>query len=122
MLRPVLRRLHSPDVDLYDYRPADPERFGILVQAEFGPAGGQGGETFDFVVCSPNWFGERLPERGMFVRHHLFLPEFDIKLLEARLAELCDQAAGADWAAVASYLSRFGQWEFEDYRESEPPR
>jgi hypothetical protein len=37
MITPVLKSLHSPDVNLETFRPQkDPDRFGFLLQAFFG--------------------------------------------------------------------------------------
>lgn len=115
-----LRRLHSPDTpDLQSYSPVHPEHFGILVQAMVGPKGGRGEESFDFMVCSPTWLGDRAAEEGCVAgRHHLVMNRFDAEVLRGAIEDLCNRAIGADWARVAAILARFGKWEFEDYRDS----
>lgn len=122
MLTAELRRLHSPDVyDLRTFAPPDPRNFGLLVQAMVGPKDMPGEESFDFVICTPRWFEERLSEKRYALgRHYLFLAGYDYELLVRAIRELCEQATGSDWVTVARSLARYGKWEFEDYRPSVP--
>jgi hypothetical protein len=117
MTRAHLHYLHSPDaVDLGAFAPEDPTTVGILVQAMIGPAGKAGSESFDFLVCTPNWLQAQLRDHGaMMGRHHLIVDEYDFGKVEASIRALCDGAIGPDWNSVASYLGRYGKWEFEDY-------
>lgn len=121
MIRAALRGLHSPDVpDLNAFVAEDPDRFGILVQAMIGPEGGLGAESFDFLVCTPAWLADEMGARGhQFGRHYLFVSRYDLELIEHVLRELCVRSAGPDWVTVATYLARYGKWEFEDYVEAE---
>lgn len=121
MIKAALRRLHSPDVwDLGSHAPDDPDRFSILVQAMIGPEGGPGEESFDFVICTPALLAKDLETRRyQFGRHYLFVNRYDPELIEQVLHELCESASGPDWESVATYLSRYGQWEFEDYTDVE---
>jgi hypothetical protein len=116
-MRAKLKRLHSPDApDLKRYRPEDPVRFGLLVQAMIGPEAGEREESFDFVVCTPAWLEDRLrSERFRFGRHHVLVAEHDYRLIESAIRDLCDRTTGSDWLAIANVLGRYGHWEFEDY-------
>jgi hypothetical protein len=120
MIRAHLHRLHSPDAhDLVAFAPEDPTDVGILVQAMIGPEGAPGAESFDFLVCTPSWLQAQLKtDGGRMGRHHLIVGEYDFGTVEELIRALCDRAAGADWRSVASYLGRYGKWEFEDYDES----
>lgn len=121
MAKPSLRRLHSPDVDdLRTYQPEGPN-FGFLLQMMIGPLGSEGEESFDAVVCSPGWLFEQYPsDSPVSGRHHIFMLEYDyaklLEFIESYLAE----CSGATWDEVALCVSRFGKWEFEDYKEFEP--
>jgi hypothetical protein len=99
--------------------PADPEDFCVLVQAMVGPKGQPGEESFDFIVCTPAWLARAVGVRGfVFGHHHLVVRRYDAQLIEAAIRELCDDISGESWADVAAKLSRYGAWEFEDYREA----
>lgn len=123
MIRPVLRRFHSPDALNFDnYSSLPPGHFGLLVQAMIGPEGAPGEESFDFVVCTPSWLAERVADDGyVFGRHYLIVKSFDLAVIRTAIVDLCKQASGPDWESVANYLSRFGKWEFEDFQEGPPP-
>jgi hypothetical protein len=116
-IRPVLRRLHSPDIsDLESYRPESEERFGFLVQAMFGPEDSEGEESFDIVVCTPSWIEKRLLANSVVSgHHHLFLRHYSIEAVRTFLVKYALKCSGETWQDVAKLLSRIGKWEFEDY-------
>jgi hypothetical protein len=117
VVKAELRFLHSPDLDDLEHGgPADPEHFGILVQAVLGPVGGEGEESFDIIVCTPSWIGAEAARDGYaWGRHYLVVPRYDYAMLERAVTELCATAEGPDWQSVAAILARYGAWEFEDY-------
>jgi immunity protein 8 of polymorphic toxin system len=113
-IRAALRFLHSPDADpLRDFLPVGP--FVILVQAIIGPADEPGEESFDIMVCTPEWFGSNMKDNVAIGRHHLFVKEFSYTRLEKFVRDYCTQCDGNSWRDVAEKLSRLGHWEFEDY-------
>jgi hypothetical protein len=76
-----------------------------------------GHESFDFLVCTPRWLSEKVKSDGyVFGRHYLIVPHYDYALIHRAVTDLCEQAQGPDWDAVANFLARYGRWEFEDYR------
>jgi hypothetical protein len=93
--------------------------FGILVAAYIGSVGGSGADLFDFTVCIPRWLAANiaLPKGFAFLRHYLVVEQWDKALIERAIGDLCAHTEGADWNEVALKLSRYGQWEFEDYVE-----
>lgn len=119
-MRAELRSLHSPDVDggsLRSFQPANSEHFALNVTALVGPAGEKGEESFEFRVCSPSWLAqEELPKGFAFLRHTLLVVRWDVGLVERAISDLCMRTEGETWGEVAQKLSRFGGWEFEDYR------
>lgn len=117
-MRARVRRLHSPDVDLDTYRPADPADVGVLVQVIVGPADGPGEESFDVVVCTPRWLERHTQRDGPLVgRHHLIVSEYDAKQVREFLVRLFEAEQADSWRALAERLARYGQWEFEDYSD-----
>ena len=110
-----LKFLFSPDADpLEEFRPNGP--FGILVQAIVGPAGVDGQEAFDFVLCTPEWFAAHCDNDFKLGRHHLFVRFFDYAKLESFVRDYCASCSGTTWKDVAEKMGRLGHWEFEDYR------
>jgi hypothetical protein len=62
---------------------------------------------------------ERLhpPPKGFeFMRSTVVVTRWDYQTLERALSDLCLHMTGDDWRDVATRLSRYGGWEFEDYR------
>lgn len=118
-MRARLKGLHSPDAPdgLMAYRPSDPERFSLLIQALVGPADSEGEESFNFVVQSPATLSDEVDDdRYLFARHRLLLQRWDAAKVESALTDLVNRTEGKDWSEIAAKLSRYGHWEFEDYR------
>jgi hypothetical protein len=98
--------------------PPDPECFCLSVEAEIGARGEKGEDIFEFLVCSPCWLAQEVARAGYALgRFHLFLPRYDYARMRRIIEELCAQATGPDWDAVAGSLARHAHWEYEDYRE-----
>lgn len=116
-MRAAVRGFSSPDVDLHDYRPSDPEDDGFLLQMMVGPADGPGDESFDIIVCSSAWFARLARERGPQIgRHHLVMDRVDIQSVEAFLRRQVEQLDEPSWQELALKVGRLGRWEFEDYQ------
>ena len=118
-MRAELKSLDWDGEALRDFRPEDAQRFRVTVTASIGPAGEEGAELFQFTVCSRLWFAEEsLPKGFAFVRHTLLVERWDPELVEKAIRGLCQSRDSDGWNQVATSLSRFGHWEFEDYRPS----
>lgn len=115
-----LRGLYSPDtadLTLESFEPEDALHFALLVGAYIGAGSTGGEELFTFTVCSPQWVADQPLAKGFgFQRHVLLLSRWDVGLVQRAIGDLCWRTEGATWNEVAVKLSRFGQWEFEDYR------
>jgi hypothetical protein len=53
------------------------------------------------------------------LKGHPLLSRWDFDVLQRAISDLCSRTEGSDWNEVATKLSRYGGWEFEDYREAE---
>lgn len=120
MVRPEIKKLHSPDVpdfDLEAYAPGDGEPFNILVEAFIGPAGEIGDEAFNFLVCNPQGLAQSMDRSDyLFARHHLVMKSYDYMLMRSAIEKLCNSVMSPDWQTAALKLSRYGHWEYEDRR------
>jgi hypothetical protein len=118
-MRAEIRRFHSPDVhDLVRWAPPDPACFGFLLQVLIGPADSVGEESFDFVVCTPDWLRRKHGERAVILpRHHVQVFTYDFQAIDMTLRSFVSSVEGASWQDLANELSRYGKWEFEDYKE-----
>jgi hypothetical protein len=119
-VRAALRRLHSPDADpLTEFAPDDPESFSIFVQALIGPQDAEGEESFNFTITTASWLAEQsAPEKGFeFLQGVLLLSRWDHDIVVRAISDLCRKTEGGTWEEVAMSLSRYGHWEFADYRE-----
>jgi hypothetical protein len=102
-VRAELRSLDSADAPegLESFRPGEP-----------------GADLFYFHVCSPRWIETNPPPKGFeFMHGFLVLTRWDHKVVVRAIKDLCLRTEGADWQEVAMKLSRYGNWEFADYRE-----
>jgi len=113
-----LKRLHSPDIlDLSGYQPEVGNNFGFLLQIMAGPNEGEGEESFDVVVCTPEWLRRMHNATDIIAgRHYLIVFEYNYDRLSQYLDEYCSRCAGETWQDVARQLGRLGKWEFEDYK------
>jgi hypothetical protein len=84
-----------------------------------GPSDSPGEESFDLVVCSPQWLAARCREVGLYdARHHLVVDveQFDKRHLRTWLESRVSNGQAETWREIGERLGRLGQWAFEDYR------
>lgn len=99
------------------FEPVDPAWFGILVDVYLGPKDGPGEELFQFSVCSPSYMEADAALYGTkWLRGYVLMPSWDYDALCRLVQDLCDRTEGADWHEVAMKLSRYMEWEFDDYQ------
>ena len=83
--------------------------------AMVGPADGPGEESFDFMLCTPDWFASEMKGNIAVGRHHVFIKRFNYSELRRFVEDYCATCSGTSWAEVGEKLGRLGKWEFEDY-------
>jgi hypothetical protein len=111
---------HSPDIyDLWSYKPKEPNNFGFLLQVMVGPADQDVEESFDIMVCTPQWLLAEYKENDiLFARHHLIVFRYDFPAIQKKIEDYCEEhCVGDTWEEIAEKLARIGRWEFEDYQE-----
>jgi Immunity protein 8 len=115
-----VRRFHSPDVyDLRSWSPPRIDSFAFLLQVLVGPVGGKGEESFDVLVCTPQWLAETLSGDDLLIgRHRLIVKEYSFPRIEQFIRNYVNGCSGDSWEQLAEQVGRLGKWEFEDYRES----
>jgi len=117
-----MRVLETED-DLERYCPVDPSVFGTWVRLSVGPEGEIGAESFDVLICTPDWLKtESMNEDPKWGRHLLITREYDFDLIRKKIESFIDACVGDNWQEVAQKLSRIAAWEFEDYRPYRPTR
>jgi hypothetical protein len=111
-----LVRAFSADVDVHTYSPVDPMDDGVWIQLIVSPEGMDGGESFDVLVCTPNWLSRQIRQSGpQLGRHHLIVEPMDLATAIEYLRHLVESARGSDWSELGPRIARVGRWEFEDY-------
>jgi hypothetical protein len=98
---------------LTSFRPDDGTHFGVAVTASVGWTGAKGGDYFQFEVCSPSWVAAQTLQKGFAFQRLLVVESWNPEVIHRAISDLCAR----DWAEVASKLSRYSLWEFEDYQE-----
>ena len=114
-----LKELYSLDVEcsLEEFVPEKPDYFELTLRAMFGPVSEDASESFQIQVCTPKWLEARC-NGGEIVngRHTLIVGEFNFTQVRDYLEALGRRCSGSNWLEVSEKLSRYGLWEFEDYR------
>lgn len=119
-MKAEIKSLWSPQFDgpLDKYYPEEHDNFSVLLYAELGPVGEVSSEMFYFTVCTPRWLDAACTDGSVIIGMHLLIVNsFNFAMIYSTISRVCSQHDGRDWEEVAKKLSRYGRWEFEDYRE-----
>ena len=119
MIQAEIKRLHSPDVyDLANYKPDSESDFGFLLQIIVGIKGVDSEESFDVIVCTPQWLTKHYSKNDIiFGEHHLMVFEYNYDKIKKKIAEYINGLKEDSWEALASKIGRIGKWEFRDYQD-----
>lgn len=108
----------SPDIlDFKNYWPENEECFSFLITVLVGPKNTEIQESFNVVVCTPQWLLKMYNENDTILgQNKLIVFKFDMERILARIKKLFNNCEGDTWNDIAIKLSRIGHWEFENYR------
>lgn len=107
---------NGQDLELFNSN--DPEKFDVVVRVMIGPSTGDGEESFDFRVCSPEWISAESNLKGHFLaRRVLVLPYWNVDLIRSEIMKEVSALTGETWDELATQLCKIARWEFEDYPE-----
>lgn len=94
---------------------------GVLLQVIVGPADGPGEESFDLIVCTPQWLSRAVRTEGPIVgRHYLIVERWDLPRISAFIVDAIETEDAPTWDKLGERIGRLGRWEFEDYQPYEP--
>ena len=115
-MRAEIKNVHSPDIFNLEEHIAT-GAFAIHIQIIMGPRGQEGEESFDVQVCSPAFLEMSLGDEIINGRHMIIMNSFSYKKFYEFIQKTFLSFEGANWGELALKISRYGYWEFEDYKE-----
>ena len=114
-MKASVRHFISPDVDLQDFRPDDPQKFSVLVQALVGPADSDGEESVQFVVTTPRALEEKVQADGVvFGRALVVVNGPSMRQSLGSIERAIESLEAPSWNLLAQRLARLGIYEFEE--------
>lgn len=118
MICAELKYIRSSDFEVDTVMPDDPEDCSLWIEAGIGTPGDEGGDIFQFEVCTPAWLAREARGNGGVTmgRYRIIVSRWDYHVVRMALDRLCRDTTGKDWEQVATKLARFGLWQFSDYQ------
>jgi hypothetical protein len=119
-MKAKLKNIYSTDIDvqLSDYRPAYQDNFGFLARLIIGEEKMGGEESFDVLICTPQWLISNHNTTDIIIgRHHLIVFEYNYERIYSKLKSLIEGIELSTWNEIGLIVGRIGKWEFEDYKE-----
>lgn len=117
-MKPIIKNFFSPDIDipLSDYVPISSDNFCFLATLIVGDEKLGGEESFDIIICTPQWLNSNHDVSDIIVgRHYLIVFEYNYQHIYSKLKSLVENIRGDNWDEIGLKISRIGKWEFEDY-------
>jgi hypothetical protein len=115
--------------DLNNYIPEQVDCFCFLLTiligpiGVFGPKGEDVEESLDFIVCTPKYLINEYENKKeeiedvFFGKDYLIVFEYNFEKILNHIKKLINSVEDDTWDAIGQKLSRYGRWEFEDYKE-----
>jgi len=104
------------DISLLDYRPDRIDDFSISITFTIGEEETEGGDLFLVNACAPKWLSKNVNE-GLWGRHILIVEKYDPHIIASFVNSHIERIEESSWIESAEKISRFMQWEFEDYQQ-----
>lgn len=101
----------SSDLENYDKNLADTY---LWINLDIGPDNEEGFHDFQVLVCTPEALAKRIWEPKL-IRHMLIIRKYDLEEITKTINEYIEKCNCNTWWETAQKLSRYFQWEFEDY-------
>jgi hypothetical protein len=94
--------------------PPDPENCCLTFAANIGSADSDGSDLFYFQVVTGAWLVDHAETR--WGKGYLLVDRFSWDSVERMIARLVGSITSDTWHDAASQLSKYLDWEFENYR------
>lgn len=109
-----LKELNSPDLpDMEHAVPKDSASFRILVQALIGLEEGDAADTFNFIVCTPDWLKQNLHAgEALSGRYYIIIAAYDYHTIRREIEKYCRESSAGSWEEIAVKLHSYGRWEY----------
>ena len=129
-MKAEIKHIYGPDVPagLKEWVPPNLSDFGLRLQVFIGTTDDDTSDSFDVVVCTPNWLTEkwaegwfadaRLTDRVLSGHGVLLMKEWSYEELRAALEQLVGRIDATTWGNVANRIGRHLDWEYA-YRYDE---
>jgi hypothetical protein len=120
-MKAKLKNIISPDVDNLEYYiPLEKDNFCLLCQLILAPEDSEGEESFDVLICTPNWLNQNHSKSDViFGQYYLIVFEYNYITIKDKIETYIDSIEANNWIELARIIGRIGKWEFEDYQEYE---
>ncbi len=114
-MRIELKRIFSTQLNTSEI-PEDPICCSVLIYADIGEVGKESGDQFHFLIITPQ-FLLTYPE-VRWGKGYLLMPEFSWVDIENRVRQLVSSISVDTWDDAANKLSKYLEWEFEEYQHA----
>ena len=114
-MKAKLKSIMSSDCDMKNFSPSHGDSFNLYVQAEIGPDNDNGSNIFGFNICNTKWIDENL-ESAIFGKGLIIVNNYNFEKIKEKIENLCSKIQEDTWNDLAIRISRYGQWEYEDYK------
>ena len=117
-MKPKLINFFSLDIEipLSDFIPSSPNNFGFWARLIVGEAKRGGEESFDIMICTPQWLISNHKKSDIIIgRHYLIVFEYNYQHIYSTLKSQIEELEEENWDKIGLKIGRLGKWEFEDY-------